>query len=248
MEDTNHEWVKRLETVHHAAIAVSSAHDVETALQSIADSAREVAHAEMAAIGVPGAPGEPMAHFVVSGVSDELRAEGTHSPMGQGVLGVLLHGGQIVRVDDVTKHPAFKGYPDSHPPIRSFLGIPVRSNGDIIGDLYIANKIDAPTFTDDDQHLIEMLAAHAAVAVQSLRYYRQEQELAVIRAQARLAPQIEDTVLQTLYGAGLLLNTLDLTHPDHAAVQVHDVQQRLDTAIKHLREHLVRMTEPGNRS
>lgn len=243
-EDGNREWAARLELVHRAALSVAGAHEVEDALQIIVNSAREVVGAEIAALGVPGEPGAPMAHFVVSGLSAEAVALAGHPPTGRGVLGVLLRNGQAVRVDDVRHHPAFEGIPGSHPFIRSFLGVPVQGGGEVIGDLYLANKIGALGFSEEDQRLVEMLAAHAAVVIQTLRYHKKNEELAVIRAQARLAPKIEDDVLQTLYGAGLLLGTIDLSEPTRAAAQIRDVQQRLDQAIRHLREHLMHMAAP----
>ncbi len=122
--------------------------------------------------------------------------------------------------------------------------MPVQSDGEVLGDLYLANKIGADVFLEDDQRLAEMLAAHAAVSIQTLRYHKKNEEVAVVQARARLAPKIEDDVLQALYGAGLLLGTLDLDHPDRAAEQIRDIQTRLDSAIEHLRTHLLDMAAP----
>lgn len=233
--------LSKLELLHQAAITVAGAHRVEDALQKIVDAAREVIGAQIAAIGVPGEPGEPMAHFVVSGVSHRDSLPG-HAPMGRGVLGVLLNEGKPVRLRDVSEHASFEGLPHHHPGLTSFLGVPVQSGGDIIGDLYLANKIAEEEFSEEDQALAEMLAAHAAVVIQSLRYHKQHEEMAIVRAQAALAPKIEDDVLQALYGAGLLLGTLNLDDPEAAQSQVEDIQTRLDSAIKHLRSHLLTMS------
>lgn len=236
------DWASKLELLHQAAIAVAGTHRVEDALQKIADAAREVVGAQMAAIGVPGKPGKPMAHFVVSGVSPHANERPGHPPMGRGVLGVLLNEGETVRLRDVADHPAFEGLPHRHPGLTSFLGVPVQSGGDTIGDLYLANKIAEEEFSEEDQALAEMLAAHAAVIIQSLHYHQQHEEMAVVMAQAALAPKIEDDVLQALYGAGLLLGTLNLNDPEAAEEQVRDIQSRLDSAIKHLRSHLLTMS------
>lgn len=242
-EATMHEdWAVQLEHLHLAAIAVAGAHDVDEALQQIVDAAREVVGAEMAAIGVPGGPGEPMAHFVVSGLPQHLIERAGHAPMGAGVLGVLLKEGKPIRARDIRQHEKFEGrLPEHHPQMTSFLGVPVMSGGETIGDLYLANKIAEPEFSEVDQRLAEMLAAHAAVSIQTLRYHKKQEEVAVIAAKARLTPKIEDDVLQALYGAGLLLNGLDLSDPAKADAQVRDVQQRLDSAIRHLRGHLLAM-------
>ena len=239
------DWAIKLEHLHRAAIAVARSHDVGEALQTIVDAAREVIDAEMAAVGVPGQPGEPMAHFVVSGMSHEQIEKAGQPPMGRGVLGVLLNDGQSLNVMDIREHAEYLGLPAHHPDITSFLGVPVRSGGQIIGDLYLANKISDDAFSSDDQRLAEMLAAHAAVVISNLRYHEKQEELAVIREHTRLAPVIEDDVLQTLYGAGLLLNTLNYESAAEARSQVGEIQGRLDVAIRHLREHLIGLSN-GN--
>lgn len=235
------DWVQKLELLHQAAIAVAGAHEIEEALQQIADAARQVIGAEMAAIGVPGKPGDPMAHFVVSGIAADVRQRAGHPPMGKGVLGVMLRQGSTVRLRDIREHEAFRGLPEHHPGFSSFLGVPVQSNGEVIGDLYLANKIAEEEFSEEDERLAEMLAAHAAVSIQTLRFHKKHEEVAVIASNARLAPKIEDDVLQTLFGAGLLLNTVNLDDPAVAAEQIRDIQGRLDSAILHLRAHLLRM-------
>ncbi len=242
---TPDDWAHKLELLHQAAIAVAGARDVEDALQKIADAARALLAAEMAAIGVPGEPGEPMAHFVVSGLPREAVERAGHAPMGRGVLGVLLREGKPVRLRRLQEHQAYVGLPPQHPGIDSFLGVPVQIGGEVVGDLYVANKIAEEAFSEEDQQLAEMLAAHAAVSIQTLRYHQKNEEVAVVRARARLAPKIEDDVLQALYGAGLLLGTLDLAQPDQAADQIRDIQGRLDSAIQHLRTHLLDMAAPG---
>lgn len=242
--ETGQEWADKLEHLHRAAVAVAGAHRVEDALQRVVDAAREVVGARLAAIGVPGEPGEPMAHFVVSGVSPEAIEQAGHAPMGHGVLGVLLREGEPVRLSHIADHPAYMGLPDNHPPFTSFLGVPVKGRGEVIGDLYLADKIAEEVFSEEDQRLAEMLAAHAAVVIQTLRYHKKNEEIALVRAKARLAPKIEDDVLQAIYGAGLLLRTLDLSDPGHANDQIEDIAGRLDSAIQGLRRHLLEMTTP----
>jgi GAF domain-containing protein len=238
-------WAVKLEHLHSATIAVASAHDVDEALQVIAEVGRKIVGAQMTAIGVPGEPGQPMAHFVVAGMSDEERAQAGRPPMGRGVLGVILNSGQPLNVPDIREHEEYLGLPNGHPSLTSFLGVPIRTGGEVIGDLYFANKITADSFTDEDQHIAEMLAAHAAVVINNLRYQEKRQEVAVIQEHARLAPMINDDVLQTLYGAGLLLNGLDYDDQEKARQQVSEVQARLDIAIKNLREHLLGLAGNG---
>jgi GAF domain-containing protein len=244
-----HGWDCKFERVHHAALTVASAQDVDSALQTIVDSARDVVGAELAALGVPEESGEQLAHFFVSGVSENLQELIGPSPHGRGLLGLLLREGQALRLENAQDHPVFSGYPDHHPAIRSFLGIPIQSGGQIFGDLYLANKIGGGAFTEEDQNLIEMLAAHAAVVIQNLRYHQQNQALALLESREQIARQLQDDVLQAMYGVGLQLGALDLENPEGAASQVGDIQRMLDVAIHRLRAHLLSLTtqENGNR-
>ena len=241
-----HEWGCKFERVHHAALTVASAQDVDSALQTIVDSARDVVGGELAALGVPEPSGERLAHFFVSGIPESQREQTGPLPLGRGLLGILLREGRSLRLDNAQDHPAFSGYPAHHPPIRSFLGIPIQSGGQIFGDLYLANKLGGEGFTGEDQNLIEMLAAHAAVVVQNLRYHQQAQALALLEAREGIARQLQDDVLQAMYGVGLQLGSLDLQDPAGAASQVGDIQRLLDEAILRLRAHLLSLTASKN--
>src|SRR5574341_640577 len=156
MEQFNHHpsnnpqpWEARLEQLYRAAVMVAGAHELPVALQAIVNSAREIASAQLAALGVPGARDQSMAHFVTSGVRPEVLRRIGSPPMGHGVLGVLLSEGAPIRVADIREHPAFNGYSQNHPDITSFLGVPILSAGEIVGELYLANKIDAPIFSEE---------------------------------------------------------------------------------------------------
>jgi GAF domain-containing protein len=241
-----HGWDCKFERVHHAALTVASAQDVDSALQTIVDSARDVVGAELAALGVPEESGEQLAHFFVSGIPASHQEQIGPSPLGRGLLGLLLREGQALRLENAKEHPAFSGYPANHPPIRSFLGIPIQSGGQIFGDLYLANKLGGGAFTEEDQNLIEMLAAHAAVVIQNLRYHQQAQALALLESREAIARQLQDDVLQAMYGVGLQLGALDLENPEDTASQVGEIQHLLDDAILRLRAHLLSLTTQKN--
>lgn len=237
-------WVQQVEQVYDAAIEIAGAHDLESALQKIVDSARQIVGAEFGALGVPGDPGMPMARFVISGVPAEVSRETGHAPMGRGVLGVILNRGESLRLANLADHPAYQGYPDTHPHIGAFLGVPVRTGGEVVGDLYLANKLGGGEFTETDQRLIELLAAHAAAVIQSLRYQHKVAELARLREHETLGRELQDNVLQTLYGSGLLLGQIDLTGNPKAAEALAQVQAGLGMAVDYLRQHLMRLTLP----
>lgn len=237
-------WSRRLEQVYEAAVAVARTHDITTALQTIVDSAREIAGAELGALGVPGLPGDPMALFVVSGVPPEVALRAGHPPMGRGVLGLILSSGHSLRLPDLAAHPAYQGYPATHPHVKTFLGVPVRSGGEIVGDLYLGNKVGGGEFDEADQRLIEMLAAHAAAVIQNLRYQQKAAELARLREHEALSRELQDNVLQTLYGSGLLLGDINLEDNPDAAARLKEVQAGLGMAVDYLQGHLMRLSRP----
>jgi GAF domain-containing protein len=236
---TDSEWAHHLEHLHRVSTLVTAAHDVESALQVIVDSACEITGAALGALGVPGEPGQPMAHFVTSGLSETMVMPGAHPPIGRGVLAMLLNEGKPVRIANVRQHPHFEGWPKAHPTLDSFLGVPIQSNGQTLGDLYLANKQNGEGFTKDDQQLVEMLASHAAVVLQTLHFHKQTQELAVLHEREVIARQLEDDVLQAMYGVGLLLNNLTLSDTERAARELDAIRETFDEAIERLRKNLL---------
>jgi GAF domain-containing protein len=235
---TQSEWAQQLEQLHRVSTMVTAAHDMQSALQTILDSAREITDAELGALGVPSAPGLPMAYFVTSGLPAGKQMPASHPPIGLGVLSVLLDEGSAVRIDNVAAHPYFEGWPKGHPHISSFLGVPIQINGTTMGNLYLANKQTGEGFTEEDQRLIEMLATHAAVVLQMMRYHEKTQELAVLNERESIARQLEDDVLQAMYGVGLLMKHLDLRNTDRAERDLGVIRETFDDAIERLRRHL----------
>lgn len=235
------DWAQNLEHLYRVATLVTAAHDVDTALQTIIDSAREITGAELGAIGVPGEPGKPMAHFLTSGLPDDAHMPLAHPPIGRGVLSILLHEGKTVRLSNVRQHPYFEGWPAGHPMLDSFLGMPIQFNGEVVGDLYLANKADGEPFSEEDQRLIEMLAAHAAVVIQSLRDRERTQQLAIMREREAIARELQDDVLQAMFGVGLLMGNIDLSEPRQAAHDLQDIRVTFDDAIERLRRHLTEL-------
>lgn len=152
-----------------AALAKLSGADLTSLLQTVVDHARALVDAEFAAIGMGGANGESFDPFVFSG-SGALDASAIgRTPRGVGVLGAVVHSRRSIRVRDLREHPSFAGFPDSHPKMTSFLGVPIRYEGQSRGNLYLANKQGAAEFSEDDQTLAEMLADRVALATEVVR-------------------------------------------------------------------------------
>ena len=237
-ELTTGQWTHQLARIHQITAMVAEAHDVETALHTIVDNACEMIEADIGALGIPGEPGEPMAHFITSGLAPETAGPEAHPPIGRGVLSILLGKGESVRLANVSQHPYFEGFPNRHPDVGSFLGVPIQISGKVLGDLYLANKHNGEPFTEEDQQLIELLAGYAAVVVQSLLYQQQSLDLAMLSERETFARQLQDDVLQAMYGVGLLIDSLSLEDPAKASEEIKTIRGSLNEAIESLRGHL----------
>src|SRR4051794_33308874 len=184
-------------------LAIASEHEVEPVLQRLVHSARELAGARYAALGIPDGEGA-FASFITSGMSDELIAAMGPLPRTHGMLGAMLLSPAPHRTDDITADPRFRGWwPRAHPQMRSFLGVPIVARGEVIGALYLTEKEDGTTFSAADQRLIELLAAHAAIAIENARLHERSRELSIVEERNRLARELHDSVTQRLFGVAL---------------------------------------------
>lgn len=138
---------------------------IEGVIQKVVDEARVLVRAEIAAIGIGDEPDRPFALWCYSGFPEAARAK-LQTPRPVGTLGIVARQGETLRLPDVTKHPAFAGLPPGHPPLRSFLGVPIEYRGQPLGNLYLANKFDGGEFSLADQQAIEALARQTALALQ----------------------------------------------------------------------------------
>jgi signal transduction histidine kinase len=175
---------------------------VRDVLQVIVRSARSLVGARYAALGVPDA-GDSFAEFVVDGISDAEWAAIGPLPRRHGMLAVLLNQGKPERLPDIRKDPRFEGWPAAHPKMSHFLGVPVRDGDQILGIIFAANKVSAAAekhgFTDRDEEILSLFAAHAAIALTNARLYERSRELSVVQERSRLARDLHDAVTQKLF-------------------------------------------------
>jgi signal transduction histidine kinase len=252
-----------LQAVSDAVLAVASARSVELVLQQLVHSARELVGARYAALGIPDGAGG-FRSFIVSGMSDELVAAMGPLPRTHGMLGAMLEGSEPFRTDDIHADPRFRGWwPSQHPDMRSFLGVPIVAGERVIGAFYLTEKREgrehadareksgeittAPTFDEHDQAVIELLAAHAAIAITNARLFEQSRELSIVSERNRLALELHDVVSQKLFslvlGAEAAATLLD-RDLESARAQVARVGELAREALAELRSLILGLRPP----
>ncbi|WP_328696281.1 GAF domain-containing sensor histidine kinase [Streptomyces sp. NBC_00342] len=166
------ELTARVPQLLEAMRSVGTGLELHTTLDRICETAAELAHARYAAIGVVDEEGKGLSDFVTYGVPEPVAREIGHRPDGhRGLLGALIHDPRPVRLADLTADPRFAGFPPGHPPMRTFLGVPIRVQGEIFGNLYLAGKDGGGEFTDYDLHMVRVLATEAGIAIGNARLY-----------------------------------------------------------------------------
>lgn len=161
---------ERLRALLDAVVGIGSDLDLRSTLQRIVQSACELVGATYGALGVIG-PDRLLHDFIIQGIDEELHAKIGELPHGRGVLGLLIDDPRPLRMPDITQHPKSYGFPAHHPPMHSFLGVPVRIRDHVFGNLYLAEKQGAAEFTEDDEEIVVALAAAAGVAIENARLY-----------------------------------------------------------------------------
>jgi signal transduction histidine kinase len=161
----------RLRTLLEAGIALSSELSLEALLQRVVETAAELTDARYAALGVIDRSGQTLERFLTTGVDSATHDAIGELPRGRGLLGVLIREARPLRLHDIADDPRSVGFPRNHPPMLSFLGVPILLRGVAYGNLYLTEKAGESDFTDEDEEMTELLAAQAAIAIENARLY-----------------------------------------------------------------------------
>jgi signal transduction histidine kinase len=232
---------RRLRALNSAGLALSAELETETLLHKIADLARVVGDAKYAALGTFDDDGA-VTRFYTSGISAEDHARIGHLPVGKGILGVLPRSGRPLRLRDLHEHPASVGFPAHHPPMKTFLGVPIRWRGESVGNLYLTEKQGGDEFTIEDEEALLALAAQAAIAIENARLYSQTSRMSVLEERHRIGMDLHDGAIQSLYGLGLLIEDASAhvdTAPEDVKAQLGRAVDRLNAAIADLRNYVL---------
>ena len=161
----------RLRALVETGVAITSELSLDALLQRLVESAAELTGARYAALGVIDGSGSELERFLTTGIDAETQAAIGDLPRGRGILGVLIREDAPLRLHNLGDDPRSVGFPPHHPPMRTFLGVPVHLRGVAYGNLYLTEKADGEDFTAEDQELVELLASQAAVAIENARLY-----------------------------------------------------------------------------
>jgi len=225
-----------LRAMSDAVLAIAGERSVDRVLQRLADAARELVDARYAAIGVPDGEGG-FAKFITSGMTDEQYAAIGPLPRTHGLLGAMLGAAQPYRTPNIQEDPRFEGWPRAHPGMRSFLGVPILSGGETVGAFYLTEKRGG-LFTQADEELIGLLAAHAAIAIENAELHERSRELSTIEERKRLARELHDSVTQTLFSIALTAEaaaSLVSFEPGRARAELETLQELTAAALAEMR-------------
>jgi signal transduction histidine kinase len=209
-----------------AVVAISSGLDLESTLRRIVETAIQLVDASYGALGVIGDDNE-LAEFIPVGLTDDQIAQIHHWPQGRGLLGLLVKDPQPLRLASISAHAGSSGFPAGHPPMETFLGVPVRVRDKVFGNLYLTNKRGAAEFTEDDEAVLVALGAAAGVAIENARLYEAAQR------QQRLITASADVTTRLLSGAepgevlaDVTLQVRELSGADLAVLAIPDEDGR----------------------
>jgi signal transduction histidine kinase len=235
---------RRVMSLVEAGMALASELDLDALLQRIADISREVIGADFGAVGVLGDGGE-LARFIYSGISKELADLIGDLPVGRGVLGALIEEGVPLRLHEISDHPRSFGFPENHPPMHSFLGVPIVVRNHIFGRLYLTEKQGGQDFSKDDERLALSFAAQAGVAIENARLIEElknrGESLAILEERDRISKELHDGVIQSIYSVGLSLQGsvgMLRRDADIAEQRINDAIAELDNVVRDVRSYI----------
>jgi signal transduction histidine kinase len=217
----------RMRGLLEAVVAIGSGLDLESTLRRIVETAVGLVDATYGALGMIGGEGKRLAEFIPVGLTQDEIGKIHHWPEGLGLLGLLIDDPRPLRLADMATHPASSGFPDGHPPMHSFLGVPVRVRDEVFGNLYLTNKRGGGPFTEDDEAVLVALGAAAGVAVENARLYeaaRRQQRW--IQASAEVTTKLLSGSERAEVLADITRRALELSGGDLAVLALPDEEGR----------------------
>jgi len=228
-----------LKDIAEAVVQAAEAGTLKQVFQQIAYVAQRLVRSRYAALGIPSEHGT-MKYFEVVGISpDEIR-QIAHPPVGRGLLGVIMHEREILRLEHMHDDPRSVGFPAHHPYMDRLLGVPVQAGEQLFGMLYLTDRLDDQPFTQEDQWLVESLAGYAALAIAGSQLSEQHGRLLLLEERERVGMELHDGIIQSLYAIGMQLQLLKLTQPQ-IGDDVAKATRSLDAVIEDIRHYILNL-------
>jgi signal transduction histidine kinase len=229
-----------------AVLMIEAAVELPVLLRHLIEEACSLVDARYGALGVLNEARTGLEPFITVGLGDAEEENIGARPTGRGVLGVLITDATPLRLKDISTHPDSYGFPPHHPPMKSFLGVPVRVRSVVYGNLYLTDKIGAEDFSDQDQALAEALAVAAGIAIENTRLSERVRVLSVLDDRDRIARDLHDRVIQRVFAVGMALQgAVRLPERDQIVERVNKAVDDLDTTVTEIRTAIF---ELGNKA
>jgi signal transduction histidine kinase len=242
MQDRLERNNRELLALHEAGLEIAAELNPDLVLQRVVDRSMRLLDARYGALSVPS-PDNGIESFVTGGITPGQRALIGRPPQGHGLLGAVLTEGRRLRLADLTHDPRSIGFPPHHPIMRSLLAVPIVSGGQVLGNLYVAEKRGQPHFSRSDEETLARFATQAAVAIENARLHRQVRDQAMAEERERIARELHDSLAQVLgyvstkaQAAEELLRT---GHTERAAVQIGQLGDAAREAYADVREGIL---------
>ena len=235
----------RLVALSEAVIDIAKGEDLRASLERLVENAVAISGATYGALGALGKDGN-LEEFTYVGLSEESADEIASFHKGKGLLGHLFTHPIPLRINSIQSHPASVGFPSGHPAMKSFLGIPIRIRDEIYGSLYLTEKRDGESFTEEDEQLVSALAAAAGIAIDNARGQDAQHRVIVLAERERIARDLHDLVIQRLFATGLSLQaiTKNPNLPERGLVRIREVIDDLDATVQQIRNSVFALQDP----
>ncbi len=235
-----------LQAVTDVVLGLAGEPALDPVLERLVHAVRDLVGARYAALGIPDEDGTGFDRFITSGMSDELIEAIGPLPRTHGLLAAMLTDPEPYRTDDIRADPRFEWWPEAHPRMRSFLGVPLLFKGDIVGAFYLTDKEGG--FDDADVDLVRGLAAHAAVVIENARLFDASRERSISEERNRLARDLHDALTQRLFSLNLTLEAAAATatgaDPTRTIEAIHQARALVDSALAELRTLIFELRPP----
>lgn len=235
---------EKLRRLMAAVLMITAEVELTDLLKHLVEEARTLVGARYAALGVLNPARTGLEQFLTVGLSEEEEAQIGDRPVGRGVLGLLITEPAPLLLHDLGEHPGRYGFPPNHPPMTSFLGVPVRVRDDVYGNLYLTEKQGEADFTDEDAALAEALALAAGMAIENNRLHDRVLVMSVLDDRDRIARDLHDRVIQRVYAVGMnLQGATRLPERDQVVERVTRAIDDLDLTISEIRSAIFELSE-----